>query len=230
MSPVLPFDIIALIVDDIPGENNNTNVLTELALVSHSFHQSCSKHLFATVEVHDVLPKSQSSTERFVKLLESSPGIVKYIRRLTYNTNYTESQFIPSSTGNPPPSPSFDISPIPNLLRTISCLNYLKINLSGLNWPFLNPSLTSAFLHLMHLPTINHIDLSYIRNFPLSSFSPSVNLHRLDIQSVSSYKSSRPGEARDNTFEIFQSGMMPKLREFHSSFRVRHDGDEVVSC
>ena len=33
----------------------------------------------------------------------------------------------------------------------------------------------------MHLPTINHIDLSYIHNFPLSSLVPSVNLLRLDI-------------------------------------------------
>ena len=41
--------------------------------------------------------------------------------------------------------------------------------------------LTSALLHLMHLPTINHIDLSYIYNFPLSSLVPSVNLLRLDI-------------------------------------------------
>ena len=125
MSPVLPFDIISLIVDDIAGENNDTNFLTEVALVSHSFHQSCSKIIFSTVEVHDILPKLKSSTERFVKLLESSPDIVKYIRKLTYNTNY---EFIPSS--NPPqaPSPSFDSSPIPNLLRTISCLNYLKID------------------------------------------------------------------------------------------------------
>ena len=49
MSPVLPFDIIALIVD-IAVENNDTNLLKELALVSHSYHQIRSKHLFATVE------------------------------------------------------------------------------------------------------------------------------------------------------------------------------------
>jgi hypothetical protein len=44
MSSVLPFDIIALIID-IVGENNDTDLLKELALVSHSFHQLCSKHL-----------------------------------------------------------------------------------------------------------------------------------------------------------------------------------------
>ena len=49
---VLPFDIIALIIDSV-GQNNDTNLLKELALVSHSFHHICSKHLFATVELHD---------------------------------------------------------------------------------------------------------------------------------------------------------------------------------
>ena len=72
MSPVLPFDIIALIVDiavvDTTGENNDTNLLKELTLVSHSFHQICNKHLFATVELHDA-----SSKKGFVKLLENSP-------------------------------------------------------------------------------------------------------------------------------------------------------------
>ena len=38
MSSVLPFDIIALIID-IVGENQDTNLLKELALVSHSFLQ-----------------------------------------------------------------------------------------------------------------------------------------------------------------------------------------------
>ena len=36
----------------------------------------------------------------------------------------------------------------------------------------------------MHLPTINHIDLSSIHNFPLSRLTPSVNLLRLDVSSV----------------------------------------------
>jgi len=41
--------------------------------------------------------------------------------------------------------------------------------------------LKSAVLHLMHLPTNTHIDLSYLNNFPLPSLTPCVNLHRLDI-------------------------------------------------
>ena len=55
MSPVFPFDIILLIIEAV-GENKDTNLLKELALVSYSFHQICIKRLFATVELHDAVP------------------------------------------------------------------------------------------------------------------------------------------------------------------------------
>ena len=200
MSPVLPFDIISLIID-IVGENKDTNLLKELALVSHSFLQICSKHLFATVELHDAVPDYHvaSSKKGFVKLLKSRPDVVKYIRKLTYKVA--------------PTYPSFDndhqFSPIlPNLLRTISLLSYLAIKASKLDWNTLDSSLTSALLHLMHLPTINHIDLSMIQNFPLFSLTPSVNLHRLDILYL---------RLEENGPKIVQSEMMPKIREFRTS-------------
>ena len=44
------------------------------------------------------------------------------------------------------------------------------------------------FLHLISLPTINHIDLSYIRNFLLSSLTSSVNLLWLDILCLTCFK------------------------------------------
>ena len=50
MSSVLPFDIIAQIIDTV-GKNEDTNLLKELALVSHSFLQICTKHLFSTVDL-----------------------------------------------------------------------------------------------------------------------------------------------------------------------------------
>ena len=114
----------------------------------------------------------------------------------------------PVSDGRP-------LSPtLPNFLRTIPHLNCLTINGSGFHWKGLDSSLTSAFLHLMHLPTINHIDLSYIESFPLSSLTPSVNLHRLDITYMRRFD--RPDE--DDSHEtVVQLEMMPKIREFHTS-------------
>ena len=201
MSPVLAFDIIAVIID-IVGENKDTDLLMKLALVSHSFHQICIKHLFANVDLHDAKPFDHvpSSKNRFVKLLKSSPHLVKYIRKLTYEAGHNKGDHI--------------LSPIlSNFLPSNSRLNCLAINASNFRWNGLDSSLTSAFLHLMSLPTINHIDLANIRDFPLSSLTSSVNLLRLDL----SYMTFLDHIEEDNYFKTVQSEMLPKIREFNTS-------------
>ena len=152
MSPVLPFDITALMID-IAGENNDINLLKELALVSHSFHQICSKHLFAIVHLHDRHRGSSSSKKRFVKLVKSRPNVVNYIRKLTYKVNgYNNDE-------------DRRLSPIlSKFLPTISRLNCLAIDAFHNDWNALDFSLTSAFLHLMRFPT--HRPLKY-QKFPI---------------------------------------------------------------
>jgi hypothetical protein len=207
MSPVLHFDIIALIIDII-GEDEDTNLLKQLALVSHSFHQISTKHQFATIKLHDSYSKRHvaSSKRGFVKLLESRPEVVKYIRKLTYEVTY-----------DPPINSDLQLSPIlPNFLRTISCLDCLTITATGsnmLDWNKMDSSLTSAFLYLMHLPTIIHIDLSFIDDFPLSSLTESVNLRRLDISQMKRF--SLAFGVYNPIETVAQS--MPKIREFHTS-------------
>ena len=207
MSSILPFEIITLIIDNI-GENKGINILKELALVSHSFLHICSRHLFATVELRDAVPgiPIASSKRGFVKLLTSRPDVVKYIRKLTYKV------------GNYYPRLDDDdhlLSPIlPNFLRTIPRLNCLAItSLDSFDWNTLVSSLRSAFLHLMHLPTINHIDLSFIQTFPPSSLALSVNLRRLDISFL---RRCIPNEV-DDTPKIVVQSEMPKIDEFHTS-------------
>ena len=85
MSPALPFDIFTLIID-IAGENKDTDLLKELALVSLAFLQICSHHLFATVDIHDTIYFVESSKKAFVKLLERKPDVVKYLRNLDRKT------------------------------------------------------------------------------------------------------------------------------------------------
>ena len=195
MSSILPYDIIVHIIDTV-GEDKD--LLKELALVSHSFHQLCCKRLFATVGIHSPHPNLKSrgvfSKKSFVNLLKSRPDVVKYIRKLTYEVSDYDDDHL--------------LSPIlPNFLRTISHLNCLTIDGSWVNWHGMDSSLTSAFFYLMHLPTMNHIDLSYITDFPLSSLTPSVNLLRLDIHCVEPLKKDA----------VVQSEMMPKIREFRTT-------------
>jgi hypothetical protein len=134
------------------------------------------QHLFATIELHgaDSRHSVASSKKGFVKLLTSRPDVVKYIRKLTYTLGDEDYR-------------QYHDRILSNFLRTISRLNCLTIMGSYLKWNRLDSSLTSAFLHLMHLPTINHIDLSDIQSFPLSTLSPSVNLHRIDLSRINHY-------------------------------------------
>ena len=210
MSSVLPFDVIALIID-IVGDNNDLDLLKALALVSHSFLQICNNHLFATVELHDAVPMGRTSSKKgFVKLLNTRPDVVKYIRKLTYNVsqnNYfqLDDLFVPVVDKD-----DQLLSPVlPNLLQTISQLNCLVINASNSDWTALDSSLTSALLHLMHLPTINHIDLSFIQKLPLSSLTPCVNLRQLDIHTLVTE------DDDDGSPEIVQSEM-PRIRQFYT--------------
>ena len=128
MSPVLPFDITALIIDTI-GESKDTNLLKELALVSYSFHQICSKHIFATVKLQNAIPSRNiaSSKKGFVELLRSRPDVVKHIRKLTYSMGTRKHPQLSQLT---PTHPIFDCDEdhddyllphiLPDLLRTIS--------------------------------------------------------------------------------------------------------------
>ena len=214
MSSVLPYDIVAQIIDNI-GESDDINLIKALALVSHSFHQISTKHLFATIDLRDEQNPTRraSSKKGFVKLLKRRPEVVKYIRKLTYKVP-VDFQSTPFSSVHH----YFDyhdkmLSPIlPNLLRTISSLNCFIITASKpVDWNTVDSSLTSVFLHLMRLPTINQIELSSIANFPISSLTTSVNLRRLDVSDMSASAVYGPPEI------VVRSEMMPKIREFHAT-------------
>ena len=219
---LLPFDIITYIIDTV-GENGDTNLLKELALVSRCFHELCCKYLFATVDLSVIgsgspwNPQVPSPKKRFVRLLESRPDVVKYIRQLKYEVGLVRDTSNLSlqcqAAAAHRMSDDYLLSPIlPNLLRTITCLNCLTIDASHIKWNEINPYLTSAFLHLMHLPTINNINLSTIPNFPVSSLILPANLLRLDLTHLSCV------EPFEDEIAVVQSEMMPKLREFHTSY------------
>ena len=212
MSPVLPFEIVALIID-IVGENKDTKLLKELALVSHSFLEICNKHLFTTIALHDAIPNWRASSKNgFVKLLKSRPDIVKYIRKLTYNVSQNHLNCF--HTTLPVDHDDRRLSPIlPNFLQTIPQLNCLTINASKLDWMSLDSALRSALLHLMHLPTITYIDLSFIKNFPLTSLTPCINLQRLDIFYLEFFPIL---DEQDDSSEILQSEM-PRIRRLYTS-------------
>ena len=152
-------------------------------MVNHSFLQICSKHLFSTIELHDepdpTRKKYTTLINGFVKLLKKQTRChrVDHIRKLTYRIGLgarcLQTIFIifrPALT-----HPKFPPNNSSNSIVSQSPLNICMKR----TWNTLEFSLTSALLHLMHLPTINHIEISFI---PLSSdLTSSDNLHRVNI-------------------------------------------------
>lgn len=230
-----PFDIITLIVDII-GENDDKDLLRDLSLVSHSFNQICLKYLFASIHIDD---GDSSSKVAFVNLLDRIPDAAKHIHKLTYSCNRTY-RLSPSSWNYANNLLLLEsIQHLPELLRTLSRLNSLKITSTSeeFYWDDIDSSISSSFLYLMHLPSINHIDLSSIQEFPLSNFTTSPNLHRLDISFMKLFDY-EPNPEEPEEFSpseiIIQSSRSPSIHEFHSFFStlfttkllyaIRHDG------
>ena len=97
-SPVIPFPFnIFTLVIDIIAENRDTYLLKEHTVVNHSFLQICSKHRFATVELHEPDPRNYTTSlpiNRLVKLLKSRPDsdVVKNIRKLTATCLFARSR------------------------------------------------------------------------------------------------------------------------------------------
>ena len=159
---------------------------------------------------------SASSKKGFVKLVESRPNVVNYIRKLTYKArSYNDDDQILSSI-------------LSNFLPTISRLNCLAINAFHSDWDTLDSSLTSAFLHLMRFPTINHIDLSNIINFPISSLPRSVNLHRLDMDSLSMSNFDHPGIVIDLEMILNSILRIPTCRR-RSCYMLKCKMDDQLS-
>ena len=211
-SPAFPFDIISLIID-VVGENEDIDLLKELALVSHSFLQLSTKHIFANID----LRKSQKpcSKRGFIELVNNRPDVVRYIRKLDYEIDKDDLSESPQSS---PTNSSLDddddqLFPIlSNLLATIPSLSSLIIDGSNKNWGSVDSSLTSTFLHLMHLPTIKFIGLESIKNFPGYGLFGSENLHRLEIRQM--VLDSHLSDDEDGTLGlVLLSEVMPKIRE-----------------
>ena len=216
-SPAFPFDIISLIID-IVGENDDTDLLNELALVSHSFLQLCTKHIFANIDLHDGNMRHNtkaSSKKGFIKLVKNKPDVARYIRKLKYQLDKDDCSNSRQSSPTNSVSVNDDDQLLPtlsNFLATIPSLGSFDIYGNCMDWRSLDSSLTSSFLHLMHLPTIKSIDLNSINNFPGYGLFGANNLHRLDIGQMISDTDLEEDE--DGTLGmVLESEVMPKLRE-----------------
>ena len=168
MPSVLPLEIEETILDLLAEDDKGHSALKTCSLVCHAFLPICRKHIFGSI----VLNYHQLASPLFGRLLQETPEIADYIRKLElildYNIRFADSTHLS----------------IQESLKQISRLEFLTILYNnGWRFDWSNNPIRPALLHLLHLPTLTHFKMSDIDNFVISDLIPCVNLKYLDIGS-----------------------------------------------
>ena len=160
---VIPFDVYELIIDSLAEDDEELTTMRACSLVSRAFLPLSRKHIFASVKIRSPRRSTSLSVDKFVHLIEQNPEIGEYIRKFDYGIATHDH--------------------IPHTLRKLTKLKSLTLWQSTenefvwrTNWP-----MRSALLHLMQLPTLSHLKLNGITNFPFDLIYRS-SLKHLEIE------------------------------------------------
>jgi len=163
---VIPLDVYGLIIDSLAEDDEELTTMRACSLVSRAFLPLSRKHIFASVDINN--PGSTSPRiNTFVHLIERNPEIGEYVRKFDYCIATHDHTF-----------------PIPRTLSKLTRLKSLTLcyhRENTLVWRTDCP-IHSALLHLMQLPTLSHLKLRWIKNFPVSDLIHSSSLKHLDIE------------------------------------------------
>jgi hypothetical protein len=171
MRSIFPFEIEEIILNFLAEDDEHHSALKTCSLVCQAFLHICRKHIFESIVLNDYDSRYLSTTRLFIRLLRETPEIADYIRKLDYTIQVGVSILVGD----------LGVS-IQDSLKRISRLEILKVQYH--NWPNFNWSnhpIRPALLHLLHLPTLTHFQITRIDNFVISDLIPCVNLKYLDI-------------------------------------------------
>ena len=154
------------ILDLLAEDDNDHSALKACSLVCQTFLHICRKHIFGSITLDDNHAISHLATHALTLLLCERPEIADYIRKLDYTIEVGDLT-----------SPSIQES-----LQRISRLQCLMIcHRSSPNLDWSNNPIRPVLLHLLHLPTLTHFEVTNIDNFVVSDLIPCVNLKYLSI-------------------------------------------------
>jgi hypothetical protein len=159
---VIPLDVYGLIIDSLAEDDEELTTMRACSLVSRAFLHLSRKHIFATVKINPLRVGTSSSINKFVHLIERNPEIGEYVRKLNYRI--ATHDHIPRTLGKL------------TKLKSLSIWNNAGKFAWRTDWP-----MRSALLLLMQLPTLSHLELRWITNFPVSDLIHSSSLKHLEI-------------------------------------------------
>ncbi|KJA14244.1 hypothetical protein HYPSUDRAFT_72683 [Hypholoma sublateritium FD-334 SS-4] len=172
MKTLVPLDDLAHIIDILAVKPDNQS-LRELSRTCKFMVPLCRRHLFSSVRL-----RSNSNTPKqigLVHFLSGSPDVACRIKKLSYIVK----PHAPSSR---------QIIDILEVLRSQST-SLQSVSLSSesvrcSDWNALQEPTKSLLISLMQLPTVTHLQLRYLKNFPLVALSLCSNLADISVHNV----------------------------------------------
>lgn len=165
MMPIsIPQDVINNIVDELKGDKRT---LATSSLVSRSLREPCRKHLFARIELDS---RRMRKVKGLYSILSYNPGIGLYVRHLHLVMH-------DASSGRE----------LPSILQTLGQLRSLcwqVAQMEPLPWTTLDRFLKTTVMELLQSSTLVHIDISHVKDFPISLLARSSHLKELTLSDV----------------------------------------------
>jgi hypothetical protein len=161
----LPMDILLYIIELLAGgDDGDMKTLQILSQACKSMVPLCRNHLFSSLQF-----RSKSSSECFSDLLSKNPDIACYVKSLIYRIYYHVSDH--------------ELNVL-DMLKKRSSLQSIEISSPGLDWNDLSESIRSSLVSLIQLPTVTHLSILSIKQFPAMALSGCSNLIDLQLRDM----------------------------------------------
>jgi hypothetical protein len=182
----LPLDTIGNVIDFLTATD-----LQACSLVSQSVLFLCRPHLFSSItikigtdELHD--------PEAFGRLLLKTPEIARYIRNLSVILRddpplYLEDPLSVWHRSRLSGVFSNVFDQVPHQLTGLQSLTFWRsphYAVPDVDWNKMTLSMQLSLLKLVHLPTLTHLKLGWIQNFPISNLISCTHLKHLSAEAL----------------------------------------------
>ncbi|KAF8801616.1 hypothetical protein BYT27DRAFT_7341790 [Phlegmacium glaucopus] len=176
MIPFLPLDIIGNIVDILANDNEKSlQYVKALSLTCQSFLPLCRTHILSSITITTsdaIVGLHHDGGEAFGEFLSTTPEIARYVRKLCIRAYDLRSQ------------PGHLFVQVPRQLTRLESFTTLEHCPIPIDWNYISLSMRHLLLDFIHIPTLNHLDLRSLKNFPISHLIPSPNLKHLSTTNL----------------------------------------------
>ena len=159
-------EVIGALQDDL-------NALKTCSLTCRSLLPLCRPFIFRSILLGPLsfTPRRHGLPRRiklFGRLLDSNPSISDHVQNLMYQTQYED----------------LNDEDVPRILTQFRRLRSFDLAGGNVVWDALPPPLRESLLHIIRLPSITFLQISYFKVFPIALFSLCLNLTTLVLIQV----------------------------------------------